>query len=314
MSYVGTESMEHILAEEWIQVVVVQDGKKLYMQVNGNEKKYVPSISESIVIAGTNIFIGAIRDEIREKICPKCIEIPQMSFTLGYLNIDGNEVDLLSLPVLETTSKHYASRIVSLSDYYEEVSLPLGQELKLSCFYDKVPREKQIHVTSKKTYVAWLLLDKLLYSYGDSDFYHIKDNGRVSTISIASYISRNQIENVYSCHIHRYTNKSYRLSDRATFTFGIIVTDKNREFETLIWREWYFVCGIIIVCFTFILIWWVLEGIQEIRKGYGFYRLPEILNNDPTSIINFVQSKNGMTLLGGQQAVNEVALEITNNN
>lgn len=38
-----------------------------------------------------------------------------MSFTLGYLNIDGNQIDLLSLPVLETTSKRFGSRTVSLS-------------------------------------------------------------------------------------------------------------------------------------------------------------------------------------------------------
>lgn len=55
----------------------------------------------------------------------------------------------------------------NVSDYYEEVSLLLGQELKLSCFYDKIPYEKGVHANSKRTYVAWLLLDKLLPSYGE---------------------------------------------------------------------------------------------------------------------------------------------------
>lgn len=38
-----------------------------------------------------------------------------MSFTLGYLNIDGIYIDLLSLPALDTTSKRFASRTISLS-------------------------------------------------------------------------------------------------------------------------------------------------------------------------------------------------------
>lgn len=113
-----------------------------------------------------------------------------MSFTLGYLNIDGNQIDLLSLPVLETTNKRFSSRTISLSgnnihtssiiylknvsnavsyiilDYYEEVSLLLGQELKLSCLYDRSPREKGVRILYKRTYVTWLLLDKWLQSYG----------------------------------------------------------------------------------------------------------------------------------------------------
>nr|XP_033328488.1 uncharacterized protein LOC117221554 [Megalopta genalis] len=166
-THVATESTEHISIGEWFEVMLVQDGKKLYMQINGNEKRYVPLISERMITVATSIFIGAIRDEIREKICPKCADIPQMSFTLGHLNIDGNQIDLLSLPVLETTSKSYTSRTISLSDYYEEIPLLIGQELELSCFYDKIPREKGYLAPSKRTYVVWLLMDKLLQSYGN---------------------------------------------------------------------------------------------------------------------------------------------------
>ncbi|XP_076649220.1 uncharacterized protein LOC143356990 [Halictus rubicundus] len=165
-AHVAAESMEHISIGEWFEIVLVQDGKRLYMQINGNEKRYVPLISERMVTAATNIFLGAVRDEIREKICPKCADIPQMSFILGYFDIDGSEIDLLALPVLETTSNRYTSRTVSLSDYYEEIPLLIGQELELSCFYNKAVREKGILATSKRTYVVWLLMDKLLQSYG----------------------------------------------------------------------------------------------------------------------------------------------------
>ncbi|XP_053994839.1 uncharacterized protein LOC128885094 [Hylaeus volcanicus] len=164
--HVSAESTEHILIGEWFEVVVVQVGRNLYMQINGNEKIYIPSISEKMITTASNIIIGAIRDEIREKTCPKCIEIPQMSFILGYLNVDGYDVDLLSLPVLDTSSKRFASRTISISDYYEEMSLLLGQQLKISCFYDTIPREKEMHTFPKKTYTTWLLMDKLLLFYG----------------------------------------------------------------------------------------------------------------------------------------------------
>ncbi|KOC63215.1 hypothetical protein WH47_02724 [Habropoda laboriosa] len=65
-TYVAIESMEHILVGEWFEVVVAQDGKNIYMQVNGNEKKYIPLALEKITIASTtDIFLGAIRDEMR---------------------------------------------------------------------------------------------------------------------------------------------------------------------------------------------------------------------------------------------------------
>lgn len=64
-THVVTESIEHILIGEWFEVIMAQDDKHLYMQINGNEKKYVPSISERMITSPTNVFIGAIRDEMR---------------------------------------------------------------------------------------------------------------------------------------------------------------------------------------------------------------------------------------------------------
>ncbi|KAF3421360.1 hypothetical protein E2986_12063 [Frieseomelitta varia] len=134
------------------------------MQINGGEKKYIPSILKKIMITSVTEILGTIRDDIREKICSKCVDIPQMSFTLAYLNINGKEIDLISLPILEISSKRFSSRIISISDYYKEVPLLLGQELKLSCIYDTTPHEKR-YTFSKQTYVLWLLMDKLLQSY-----------------------------------------------------------------------------------------------------------------------------------------------------
>lgn len=66
VNHVAIESPEHILIREWCEIVVVQDGKNLYMQINGNEKKYVPVMSEGMIITSvTNVFLGAIRDEMR---------------------------------------------------------------------------------------------------------------------------------------------------------------------------------------------------------------------------------------------------------
>lgn len=38
-----------------------------------------------------------------------------MSFTLAYLNINGKEIDLISLPILEISSKRFSSRTISIS-------------------------------------------------------------------------------------------------------------------------------------------------------------------------------------------------------
>lgn len=38
-----------------------------------------------------------------------------MSFTLGYFNINGEEIDLITLSILETSSKRFSSRTISIS-------------------------------------------------------------------------------------------------------------------------------------------------------------------------------------------------------
>ncbi|XP_048263812.1 uncharacterized protein LOC100649092 isoform X3 [Bombus terrestris] len=309
------ESMEHVLIGEWFEIVIAHDGKNMYMQINGNEKRYVPlTLSKTIIMSGTDIFLGAIRDDMRGKICSNCVDIPQISFTLGYLNINGKEIDLISLPVLEISSNRFSSRTISISDYYEEIPLLLGQELKLSCVYDTIPLEKE-HTFSKQTYVLWLIMDKLLKSYGNNnDFFNLKDDGRVSTVSIASYITRDTIENFYSCHIYHHRNKSNKDLGPTLFTFGITVMNKSEEFESTIWKQWNLICKVVIMCFIFLIIWCLLEIFQDARNGHGFYRLPQMLNINPTSTINFVLSKNGVTLLGSQQAANEVVSRILEDN
>ncbi|XP_076484045.1 uncharacterized protein LOC143305166 [Bombus vancouverensis nearcticus] len=68
------------------------------------------------------------------------------------------------------------------------------------------------------------------------------------------------------------------------------------------------------MCFIFLIIWCLLEIFQDARNGHGFYRLPQMLNINPTSTINFILSKNGVTLLGSQQAANEVVSRILEDN
>ncbi|XP_076623259.1 uncharacterized protein LOC143342859 [Colletes latitarsis] len=154
----------------------------------------------------------------------------------------------------------------------------------------------------------------IIYSLTSSDLFNVKDDGRVSTISIASYTTRDEIENFYSCYIHRYRNKSFKDVGQALFTFGITVIDRSKESENILWKEWCFICQVAIACFIIMIIWCLLEILQDVRNGHGFYRLPQIFNNDSTSIINFVQSKNGIVLLGSQQAANEIASGVTEDN
>ena len=60
------ESVEHILIGEWFEVILIYDSKNIYMQINGSEKKYIPSILKKTMITSvTDIFLGAIRDDMR---------------------------------------------------------------------------------------------------------------------------------------------------------------------------------------------------------------------------------------------------------
>lgn len=72
------------------------------------------------------------------------------------------------------------------------------------------------------------------YSFLSNDFFTLKDDGRVSTISAASYMTRDAIENFYSCHIHHYRNKSFKDSSRILLSFGVTVIDRNKGDKVLL--------------------------------------------------------------------------------
>nr|XP_012137919.1 PREDICTED: coadhesin-like isoform X2 [Megachile rotundata] len=83
------------------------------------------------------------------------------------------------------------------------------------------------------------------------------------------------------------------------------------EFESVFWKRWNFIYITIIVSFIILIIWCILEILLDAKNGYGFYRLP--LNNDCSSIISFVSSKSGVTLLGSKEAANEIISETVEN-
>lgn len=65
--HTSTESREDsAVTGEWLEIVVARDNEDVYMQVNGDEKKYLPSISETLRIqCNDNILIGALPNDIK---------------------------------------------------------------------------------------------------------------------------------------------------------------------------------------------------------------------------------------------------------
>lgn len=66
LMYANVYSSEHILLGEWFEVLIIKDSQNLYMQVNGNKRNYISSaLLNSTIVCARNIFIGAIREEIK---------------------------------------------------------------------------------------------------------------------------------------------------------------------------------------------------------------------------------------------------------
>lgn len=80
----------------------------------------------------------------------------------------------------------------------------------------------------KFKYLLFFYIYFIIFNFlSSNNFFNLKNNGRVSTISIASYTTRDTVENFYSCHIYHYRNKSNKALGQAIFTFGITVVDKS---------------------------------------------------------------------------------------
>lgn len=56
----------------------------------------------------------------------------------------------------------------------------------------------------------------------------VKDDGRVSTITASSYLSRDSIEGFYSCWLPHPTAGSPGNPGRILYTFGVAIIDENK--------------------------------------------------------------------------------------
>lgn len=92
----------------------------------------------------------------------------------------------------------------------------------------------------KFKYLFFFYIDFLIFNFlWRNNFFNLKNNGRVSTFSIASYTTRDTVENFYSYHIY-YRNKSNKALGQAFFTFDITVVNKS-ECNTIVVRVIYLI-------------------------------------------------------------------------
>ncbi|XP_066590228.1 uncharacterized protein [Prorops nasuta] len=266
---VFTESAEFAVIDDWLDIVIARNDEKIYLRVNDDKKEYLPPISEKItVICSHHFYIGAVDEDIKEKICPECDIIPQMSFRIGILAINEKQMDLRSIPVKEVTSNQFSSRTISFSDYYEEVRVLLGRGLRLSCFYNRDLNTQETYIGSSKEDIVWILLNKPVTSEKQMDLYTVKSDSRVSSISATSYSSPDIIEGFYTCQIKKFRSESpfYNLH-----TFGVIMIDENEEFQDIPRKGWFSISIMAFILTTIIASWLIYEGFAHFHSGNGFF-------------------------------------------
>lgn len=95
------------------------------------------------------------------------------------------------------------------------------------------------------------------------NLFDLKNDGRVSTVSISSYTTRDTVENFFSCHIYYLANTSTKAFDQTSLTFGVAAIDKNEEFESTIWKMWTFIRGFVVACFLSIITWCLFDNMQR---------------------------------------------------
>ncbi|XP_050684043.1 uncharacterized protein LOC126978956 [Leptidea sinapis] len=254
----------------------VNGGEPLHIQLIGNYNQSFKNNNDSIDnercsynnLLGKDFFIkrpneinctdefliGGVSPVIHDK---DLADATHFSGIIASLTINNIKMDLheYSLERYKDRNIQLSSRTASISSIYQEISWGKSNKLNLTCLYSKNIRKRD-HAR------YWLYLDTGIRNGTlNNKNITILDNHRMLRVS---FDTNDDIRGFYTCRAF------YNKRTRNIITYGVTGKYKNNftgpDFTTAI----AVLSTLSFVIFT--LSWLIIEGIRDLRDGYGFFR------------------------------------------
>ncbi|KAM3968472.1 uncharacterized protein ACR2FA_007250 [Aphomia sociella] len=217
-------------------------------QINLNDSNKPASFS----ICSTEFYVGGVPREIR-KLIPD--ELVSYSGILASLKINGVLQDLHSFDIerFKDEKVQVSSRTASVSGSYHETAWGDSNRLNLTCLHAR---------TARSPFSAhWLLLDTAMNGILRDQKVRSVDDGRVLRL-VAS--TDNDLRGFYTCRAQ--SNKR----TRNIVTYGVLGKIQYKLTGPDTTTAVAVITTLVLV--VSILGWLVIEGVNDLRNGYGFFR------------------------------------------
>ncbi|XP_038216715.1 uncharacterized protein LOC119835792, partial [Zerene cesonia] len=211
--------------------------KKSRTQINCNEEFY----------------IGGCPHYIKSKI-PE--DIPSFSGIIASLKINNELLDLRDYSIERNKGKllQLSSRTASVSGSYHELMWGKSNKLNLTCLYSK-------KISTSKEVSYWLFLDTDVNEIIRDKNITSLDDGRLLRLTLEA---DNELRGFYTCR------SFYNTRTRNIITYGVIGKFKNDLTGPDLTTITAVFTTVSLIIFT--LVWLTIEGIHDLRDGYGFFR------------------------------------------
>ncbi|XP_059055109.1 uncharacterized protein LOC131849133, partial [Achroia grisella] len=230
----------------WHQILLKKNVSKKENQANDSDTPV------SLSICNAEFYIGGVPREIRKNVPDDFVSY---SGVLASLRINDELQDLhrFSVERYKDDMVQLSSRTASISGSYHEIAWGDSNQLNLTCLHARFVRSPHS--------AHWLFLDTTLNGVFRGKAMQSTDDGKVLRL-VASV--DNNLRGFYTCRVH------FNKITHNIVTFGVIGKIQYKLTGPDTTTAIAVITTLALVIGT--LIWLVIEGIHDLRNGYGFFR------------------------------------------
>ncbi|CAK1554638.1 unnamed protein product [Leptosia nina] len=236
----------------------------------------------SFIHCDEEFFVGFIPFYLKKNISEEAIPF---SGTIASIHLNGALFNLQDCSMernIEDTIQ-LSSRTASISGSYQETVWGKSKKINLTCFYSKTQS-----LFKNKSY--WLFLDTGIRGIFKNTNVTWHDNGRILRLALPE---NKELRGFYSCR------SFYNKRTRNLITYGVIGKVENKFSGPDLTTAAAVFTTLSLVIFT--LGWLIIEGINDLREGHGFFRdinlTPE---KEAEAVCNYIDKN--IHLLGSKSA------------
>lgn len=204
------------------------------------------------VLCRDEYYVGGVPNDIKDKV-PE--DLTPFTGVIASIDVNNEPLELRNYPLerFQDGKVQVSARTASVSGFYHETAWGPSNRLNLTCLHTRVATTSSV--------AHWLYLDVLVAGALNNKVVRSIDDGKVLKL-VAS--ANNDLRGFYTCRAH--SNKR----TRNVVTYGVLGKVQHKLTGPDLTTAIAVITTLALVLGT--LLWLIVEGIHDIRDGYGFYR------------------------------------------